>query len=413
MPEKKPAIKKTTANKKPRTQKNASEHLTLVSLSEAICQSASRAESTYWQTHLETRITALLDTGSNQTVMDALDFADAKSADNVADTLAEAAETVAQTVFFMLPDDDGHVTDYQAMLFSIPLIAWSKYQIPTGKIALDSVAKINKSLAQHLIASDVQFGICPHLYVIDTLPQGFTEARSLVKEMADAITNNEQYYPSEIAADDAVLLPADARFVLGVAMAKLGQPIFQWQTISETSVDKAKYQAFANWLAVARDYFVKLLPGCEFEMGMPNAFFHNCRQADIRIRPHSVNAVIKGTAELLELPVKNLTIVIAPVGETEVDEYRIGLMHKDDEDVINGAIWPLFASEGADIAPYPIDVIEALVREAKVGEVIILEGLHQPEYCEDCGAPFFFNRDGEALHPFMPEALSHDAPKFH
>jgi len=208
-------------------------------------------------------------------------------------------------------------------------------------------------------------------------------------------------------------MPADARFVLGVAIAKLGSPIFQWQTVTDKPVDNAKHQAFANWLAKARNYFVTLLPGCEFEMGMPNAFFHNCRQADIRVRPHSLRAVINGTSDLLQLPTKNMTLVIAGVGETEIDEYRIGLMRKDEEDVINGAIWPLFASEDASTPPLPIDAIEAIVREAKVGEVIILDGIHQPEYCEDCGAPFFFNREGEALHPFMPDEVDHITPKFH
>jgi hypothetical protein len=413
MPKKKTAASKKPAAKIARVPKSSKDQMQLISLSEAVCQSASRAESTYWQAHLEALITKLIDTGSNKVVMAALDYADADAAGDVADTLAEAAETVAQTCFFPILNDDSHNIPYQAALFSIPLIAWSKYQIPAGAIDIDSVDKIHAGLKKHMIANDVQFGLSPYLYAIDGLPQGFAETRTLVKEMADAISNDEQYYPAVAPDSDIIQMPADARFVLGVAIARLGAPIFKWQAITDLPVDNVKREAFADWLTVARDHFVKLLPGCEFEMGMPNAFFHNCRQADIRVRPHSLRAVIHGTSDLLQLPIKNMTVVIAGVGENEIDEYRIGLMRKDDDDVINGAIWPLFASEDAATPPLPIDAIEAIVREAKIGEVIMLDGIHEPEYCEDCGAPFFFNRDGDAIHPFMPDEVDHTMPKYH
>ena len=410
---KKPAAAKKPAAKKPRLPKSSKDQLQLVSMSEAICQSASRTESTYWQAHLETLITKLIDTGSNKVVMAALDFADTDFAGDVADTLAEAAETVAQTCFFTVVDADSAGTSYQAVLFSIPLIAWSKYQIPAGPIDVDIVDNIHASLAQHMLAKDVQFGLSPYLYAIDALPQGFAETRSLVKEMADAITNHEQHYPAVAPDSDIIQMPADARFVLGVAIARLGMPVFKWQAITDLPVDNIKREIFADWITKAREHFVKLLPGCEFEMGMPNAFFHNCRQADIRVRPHSLRAVIYGTSDLLQFPIKNMTVVIAGVGEDEIDEYRIGLIKKGEDDVINGAIWPLFESEDADKPPLPIDAIEAIVREAKMGEVIILDGIHSPEYCEDCGAPFFFNRDGEAVHPFMPDEVDHTVPKYH
>jgi Protein of unknown function (DUF2863) len=414
MSKKTPPTAKKKPARQPRAPKYAKDTLQLVSMSEAICQAASRSESTYWQAHLETLLTNLIDKGSNKSVMAALDYADADFIGDVADTLAEASETVAQTCFFSLDNDgDGNFLSYQATLFSVPIIAWSKYQIPTGAIDIKSIEHIHTSLSRHLIAADVQFGLSPLLYSIDALPQGFAETRQLVKAMADAIANDEQYYPTTPPSHEDTQMPADARFVLGVAISRLASPVFQWQAITDQAVDGVKRQTFAHWLEDARPLFVKLLPGCEFEMGMPNAFFHNCRQADIRVRPHSLRAVINGTTDILNIPAKNLTVVIAGVGETEVDEYRIGLISKDEDDVMNGAIWPLFASEDADTPPLPIDAIEAIVREAKIGEVIILDGVHAADYCEDCGAPFFFNRDGEAVHPFMPDDVEHISPKYH
>ncbi len=413
MTKKTPLVAKKTT-RQPRAQKHNKDILQLVSMSEAVCQAASRTESTYWQTHLETLLTNLVDKGTNKSVMAALDYADDNFIGDVADTLAEASETVAQSCTFSTDNDgDGNFLAYQAILFSVPIIAWSKYQIPAGEIDISSVEKIRISLNQHLIAADVQIGLNPFLYSIDALPQGFAETRQLLKAMLRGVAIDEPYHPEATPSHEDIQMPADARFILGVAITRLASPVFQWQAITDLPVDGVKRQAFASWLDDVRPLFVKLLPGCEFEMGMPNAFFHNCRQADIRVRPHSLRAVVNSTTDILNTPAKNLTVVIAGVGETEVDEYRIGIIKKGEDDVVNGAIWPLFASEDADTSPLPIDEIEAIVREVNVGEVILLDGVHAPDYCEDCGAPFFFNRDGEAVHPFMPDDVEHTSPKYH
>ena len=53
-----------------------------------------------------------------------------------------------------------------------------------------------------------------------------------------------------------------------------------------------------------------------------------------------------------------------------------------------------------------------LVKQAGVGRIVILDQHLAVEYCDDCGAPFFPNVDGESVHSEMPEADA-DLPPMH
>ena len=57
--------------------------------------------------------------------------------------------------------------------------------------------------------------------------------------------------------------------------------------------------------------------------------------------------------------------------------------------------------------------IAALLKECGVGDVRRLPGILPPDYCEDCGAPFFPNPAGEMVHAELPEDAETAPTHFH
>jgi len=88
-------------------------------------------------------------------------------------------------------------------------------------------------------------------------------------------------------------------------------------------------------------------------------------------------------------------------------------------DVIYGCVWPVLSKEEAVIdgaESNHIDVpesIAALLKELGVAEIRRLPGIQPPEYCEDCGAPFFPNALGEMMHPELPDETDLEPVHFH
>jgi hypothetical protein len=109
----------------------------------------------------------------------------------------------------------------------------------------------------------------------------------------------------------------------------------------------------------------------------------------------------------------NLRAFIAKVGIEHVDEFRIGFALRGDEDIVHGTVWPLYGREDEESEPTPLADIEAVLAECKVGEVVKHQGLFQPEFCEDCGAPLFADESTDMVHPELPEEADHSAPRYH
>ena len=51
----------------------------------------------------------------------------------------------------------------------------------------------------------------------------------------------------------------------------------------------------------------------------------------------------------------------------------------------------------------PMDEISALLKEVGVTDIYRLPDMHFPEFCEDCGAPFYPDPTGEFVHAELPE----------
>ena len=156
------------------------------------------------------------------------------------------------------------------------------------------------------------------------------------------------------------------------------------------------------------------------EILVPDADYVSNREADRRVRPLSVKAAVAWLGGALNIEPGQLRAVIAGCGERRIDEYRVGFTQKNKGEVIYGCLWPLYGREDdqtlpEDEAPVPetSDEIAALIKECGVTDIRKLPGILPPEFCEDCGAPFFPNPSGEMVHAELPEDAEMAPAHFH
>jgi hypothetical protein len=163
------------------------------------------------------------------------------------------------------------------------------------------------------------------------------------------------------------------------------------------------------------------MPGCEFELTLPEAYFTNCRESDRKIRPLSILAAVSYLESLLELPAAGLSCIIAAFGEEQCDEYRIAFSQKGSKEIIYGVVWPLYDRESVandalndiSIDDSPIREIYDAIKAAGIEDNYRHNQLFKPEVCDDCGAPMFADRSGQIVHAEMPEDTPTQQPLFH
>ena len=165
----------------------------------------------------------------------------------------------------------------------------------------------------------------------------------------------------------------------------------------------------------------ELLPGCEYELLLPDAFFTNCREADKKVRPLSLTAAVNYLESTLGVTPAELSCVVAPFGQEITDEFRISFALKGHPEIIYGVVWPLYDRETVSMDDIEmggsgnatIDLISDTLHLAGVGDVFKHAMLFTPEMCEDCGVPLFPNRSAEVVHAEMPEDTPAQQLLFH
>ena len=205
---------------------------------------------------------------------------------------------------------------------------------------------------------------------------------------------------------------ADTRFLLGVAVAPAGKPVFRWQE-ADAGDHASRVACLEQWIAQARPNIEPLLQGCGFECLLPDAYHINLRESDRRVRPYSIRAAVHFLTHALDIEPDDIKATIAGFGHDRPDEYRIGMSVRDSDEVAHGIVWPLLGAEGEQDDPSPIEQVREVLREVGVGEVRVWPELNEPEFCEDCGVPLYPNGKGEIVHAEMPGDVEPESTHFH
>lgn len=395
------------------SQRSSPEVDKIVSDAISLAASGSQIEDRFWEARLNTRLMRLLKS-QNQNVIDAALDQTFRINTEAFEVLADIAETLAESLT-MEKDEQS----WDVLLLALPVVAHTRYQIPSGPLPVKAVEAIAMALQTSIASIDTRLAIIPWLYSIDQMPHSHCQTRLLTESLAAAAISGEDIKLDLKEMSETIAVLADPRFVIAAISAPSGSPIFRWQ--SEPPIKQERGVSLISWQTALAETMSSLLPGCEFELILPEAYFTNCRLADKYVRPLSIRAAANFLESTLGVLPAGLSCVVAAFGEEQVDEYRISFSLKGSPEIVYGVIWPLYDRESVandalnDMSDdeSPIKRICDALHDAGIEDVFRHAMLFDPELCDDCGAPLFPDRLGEAVHAELPEDAPTQQPLFH
>ncbi|MDP3843771.1 MAG: DUF2863 family protein [Oxalobacteraceae bacterium] len=389
----------------------------LIGFGHAIAQSASRLEERAWERNLDILSQKLLKSSHQDTIDAALDNLFKADLDAY-DSLVEAIEATSESCQL---EQDG--TQFDALLIAAPILAWTRFAIPSGPIAEDIRLTLAAQLGAHLLADGAQLTVAPALFSIDQLPHTHAETFALTRRMAQAALKNS-VVPFPAKGAETVPFLADTRYLLATVVVPTGAPLFRWQMQhNQPNVIADQQQVLAQWQAQAAPSIARLLPGCGIELLLPEAYYIACREADKQIRPAAIRAAVHYLTHTLNLAAAELRAIIGGFGDDSSDEqlseYRIGFAIGTQPEIVYGIVWPLYGEEDDSDLPLlpeqkrPIETVMALLQEEGVTSIKRHNARFPIEFCDDCGTPLFADDEGELVHPEMPEDTPQGSEHFH
>ena len=368
----------------------------LVWLAQGLAESGSRIEDAYWETELQQLVARLLETGQEESLNLALDRLNETQGRGY-DELADLIESVTESARVATPDGPR-----QLLLIAMPILVWSRYGIPARRLPSEVLAALTTQLRAHILANDVRCVLADHLYSPDQLPYGYTQTRRHAEALWQALGEGRAFEEDASRLAEAVPYISDVRYLLGAVMVEPGRPLFRWN-----EADGSRDEALKQWQAQGGANLQAMLPGCGYELLLPDAYFAAWRRADREGRPYSLRAAVAYLHATLDVPPGRLRAVVAPFYDRRLEEWRVSFALPSGE-VVHGVVWPLLGAE--DETSDSAAEIEQTLKAAGVGEVLVLQQRFALEYCEDCGAPLYANAEGEVVHAEMPEQDAHQAP---
>jgi len=406
-------------------RKFSAESQRLASLAQSMVRASSRIETRAWETRLDSLLQKQLANNQQQAIDNALDHLFHTDLDAY-DALLDSIEAISSSCTI---EQDGK--RYDALLIAIPVLAWTRFTIPSGAINTNILQTITAHLHGYILAANTRAAVAPVLFSIDQLPRSYCETYQLTRRMAEsAISGKAQAAPTALPETAAFL--ADTRHLLALVTAESGQPLLRWQEDeSGNNLQAFSQSALTQWQLQAGPNLQNLLPGCGIELLLPSAYYVACREADKAIRPISLRAAVYYLTHVLSVEPAQLSAVIAAVGDEasdmRVDEFRISYSVTGNNDVVYGVVWPLYDEESAEeyvanlthqrvaaSAPSsPLQQIISVLRESGITRIQQTDSVFPPEYCDDCGAPLFCDAEEEMVHAEMPEDAGQNSGHLH
>ncbi len=314
---------------------------TLAKMARRLSESGSRLEDQLWQRRLIELINDRLARRSDDAIESALDDL-ARSSQHAYDDLADLAESCAESTSIEI---DGKPHD--VLLIAVPLLAWSRYRLPATTLAAGTLDGLRAQLAGHLVARDARIALADYLFAIDQLPEAFSDVRRMAEQLGDAAAENLVLHVDPKKLREPVAMLADTRYVVAAIAAPAGGPLYHWQ---ELGVDPdAKIGALSAFREQAAGVLQPALTGCRFRLLSPAAFHSALRYADRELREFSLEAAIAFLKLAYDFSPGTLSAAAGlfddPQGNSGA-EVRIGLAKSsDDDDVIEGVVWPLLGDD--------------------------------------------------------------------
>ena len=358
-----------------------------------------KPEQLYWGQLSEAAVQAVLATGKDNHLFEALDTL-WETHPEAYERLADCAENCVQSA----SHEDGTVS----LLIAVPVLTWSRNLLPLGKVDSPTIDSLKQAIRTHWLADGVSLHMGHTLYGPDDLPVGFVgTAKLATKHITQACMGKDTPHNRRTAAFDEEPFLSDCRFFLGVVSAKIGAPLFQAQLSATGEFDLAAQEA--AWRSHAHAALNTLFIGCAFEVLQPEGYYEACRTAELDIRGYSLQASALMMMSSLELSADHIRAVIAACHSTEFEEYRISLMTKTSGDVLQGVSWPLLGR--METQEQMLEEIQATLKTLGITRIRLIDHPLAMDYCDDCGTPLFPDLNAELVHPGSPDEDEHDALK--
>jgi len=387
----------------------------LVEFALSLSASGSRTEDRFWESRIDTMLVKILRAGGQSTLDAALDHLQQHHPESYA-ALADQTEAASESSRFEHQDQA-----WQTLLIAAPVLAWTRYAIPSGSLRDDVALALSAHLQAHVLADQTRIALAPYLYSIDQLPRHHVEVARLAQTLSQAALAGQAPKLNLSGLPETAPILADPRFILAVVAAPADAPLFRWQ--EETAGHKiARETCLEQWKLQGGANLATVFAGCELECLLPDAYYSACRDADERVRPHTVRTAVRYLEDILGTQAGELRAVVGGFGEQRIDEYRIGFTRRGSNDVLYGVIWPLYGRENGEAGSTPepgeheVDPLESvlsLLRETGIVDIRKHQGCFEPEYCDDCGVPLYLDPLGEVVHAEMPDDAEPVQPHFH
>src|SRR5205814_7327533 len=130
----------------------------LIALSLGLNASGSLTEDRFWEEQMSALVSRLLANANDAPIDGALDHL-YQSNLGAYDTLIELVENESESLVIMQGD-----RAWQGLLIAAPIVAWSKYAIPSGTIAKGDADALRVQLQGHVLAADARVTLVPYLY---------------------------------------------------------------------------------------------------------------------------------------------------------------------------------------------------------------------------------------------------------
>jgi len=390
-------MKRTRFGSRDRLSRDAAE---LQRLATGLSESGGKLEDTYWENQLAEIVDSLLKNGAEDDINTALDRlfeANPRAHDELADMVESRAETNRM---------DFKDVDFDIQLFAAPILAWSRFSIPSCALPKATVEALATHLGAHVFGADTRVALADYLFSPDQLPRSFCDTWQLTQTLGQATLAGEHLKVESEGMPETNRFLSDVRYLVGAIAMPRGKALFRWN-----EKDGNKETALKEWIKQGSPNLEPLLTGCAWEPLLPDAYHAGCRNADRLSRPYSLKASVAFLQTMLGLMPAEIRAVVGPCYDRRMEEYRVGLGPKDADDTYHGIVWPLLGAE--DEATDAAGEIEAVLREAGVKEVVFLDHHFPMEFCDDCGAPLFPNAEAELAHAEMPEQAASNSQALH
>lgn len=383
-----------------RRNRQSAEADELIRMAHALANSSNLAEDHFWQTSLSKSVDELLLDGDESTLNTALD-ALAKVDVSAWNELADIIESCSETYTYQ-----HNGIEWQAFLIAAPILSWSRYNIPSGPLGRGTSQLLKQHLSAYVFAENSKMAIADYLFSPDQLTQNFCKTRALTESLAHLAQENGTFSIDSQQLPETKPFLSDTRFILAVVTAPRGAPFMRWQ-----EEDTQREEVESLWRKHSNTPLQPIFTGCAFEGLLPQAYFAAWREADRASRAYSIRATTAFLQLVFNIEPRKIRAVIAPFHARRLEEFRIGFMLNSGNQVIHGVVWALL--DGEDEQTESTEEIENILRECGVREIVIHEHAFPLDYCDDCGAPYFPNPEGELVHTEMPDSHEDKTQQLH